>query len=53
MNEVTIHDNNLPVFLQQYDIDSIDNKKGSVGKVPLLVRYNTFISRKNYEYTSS
>ena len=33
MNEVTIPDNNLPVFLRQYDMDIIDNKKESVRKV--------------------
>jgi hypothetical protein len=33
MNQETIPDNNLPVFLQKYDVNILDDKKESVGKV--------------------
>jgi hypothetical protein len=33
MNQETIPDNNLPVYLQQYDVKIFDDKKESVGKV--------------------
>ena len=33
MNQETIPDNNLPVFLQKYDVNILDDKKDSVGKV--------------------
>jgi hypothetical protein len=33
MNQETIPDNNLPVYLQRYNVDILDDKKESVGKV--------------------
>ena len=33
MNQETIPDNNLPVYLQKYDVKIFDDKKESVGKV--------------------
>ena len=33
MNQETIPDNNLPVYLQKYDVNILDDKKESVGKV--------------------
>ena len=33
MNQETIPDNNLPVYLQKYDVNILDDKKDSVGKV--------------------
>ena len=48
MNQETIPDNNLPVYLQQYDVKIFDDKKESVGTfyIPLLVPYLP-IKKKN------